>query len=111
METVEGRLVERTIDLAPSDVVLTRGLFDEELVLRRTARERARVADQGSVSGDDGLMATHGFLVQIRDAEIPVHARHAPDPHGFQADSSRSVRHSRSLTCRQCRHKQGILTQ
>ena len=64
LEAVERRGVDRPVHLAPRDVLLARGLADDELVVGRTAGVLPGAADERTVGGDHALTPLDRFLVQ-----------------------------------------------
>jgi hypothetical protein len=56
-QIVEGCRADRRIRIAPIDVVLARGLFDEGLVFWRPARVRPRVDDKLAVVSEYAFVA------------------------------------------------------
>jgi hypothetical protein len=67
-QRVEARGIDRLVGIAPVDMVLAPGLFDEELVLRRAAGVRARVDDQLAVAAQDAFAAPYSVFDQFRRA-------------------------------------------
>ena len=70
VEGVERRGVDRLVRISPVDMLVARWLLDEELVLGRTARMRARVDDQLPVAAQNALTAPDGVFDELRGAQI-----------------------------------------
>ena len=69
-QCVEARRLDRLIGVAPVDMILARGLLNEELVLRRAPRVRTRVDDQLAVAAEDSFAAPHRVFDELRRAEV-----------------------------------------
>ena len=65
-ETVVVRLADRSVDLAPPDLVVRRWLVDDELVLRGAAGVLAGADDEWTLSGDETLTGPDGVLHELR---------------------------------------------
>src|SRR5580700_3785937 len=58
----------------PPHVLVGRRIANGELVLRAAAGEHTGVGAQCAVGGHGGLIGTQRMLIELRRAEIPVHA-------------------------------------
>jgi hypothetical protein len=67
---IEGFQRDRSVGIAPIDVLLARRFLDEELVLRRAPRVRARIDDQLAVGAEDTLATAYRVLDQFGNAEV-----------------------------------------
>jgi hypothetical protein len=79
-EAVEVILVDRLVDSPPPDPLFRLGLADDELVLRRAARELARVDDERSPFGETPLTAEQCVRVEQRRRRLPVDAALRAEP-------------------------------
>ena len=69
-EAVVVRLGDRSVDAAPPDLVVARGLVDDELVLGRAAGVLAGADDQRPVGRDEALAVADGVLVELGGRQV-----------------------------------------
>ena len=91
MERLERLRRQRAVHRAPPEVLLARRLANDELVVRRPARVRRRLAHERPRLGDGTLAPPNRSLDKRRDAEIPVDGGSAGEALGVETDARRDL--------------------
>jgi hypothetical protein len=64
-ESIEDRLVDRTVGVAPVDILFARGFFDERFVFGRTPGVRTRINDELPIAPKDTLALPQCMLDEL----------------------------------------------
>ena len=90
-QTVEMGLGNRPVDVAPPDILLGGGFFDDEAVVGRTPGVLPRFGDDGATGRQLAFAAANGFFEQVVGFKVPVGPLDARQSVVFQSEAGNEV--------------------